>query len=265
VQTSENLARVGVIDDVVELAELRDWVAGILSVTNGHDGDDELAHHGHPSWVDPWTAIESTRGQRPGPLEVLDLLTDRTDLHGTGTGQTGQGVRVSLGRLRGRRVVMVVKNRRMVTPSDLRVAQRGLRLAERLRLPVVTLIDTPGGEMSAVAENSAMAGEIARTLLTLTSMTVPTVSCVMGQGCGGAALALIPARHRICMENGWVSPLPPEGASVIMHRSPDRAADLAQSQGVGAFDMLDAGVVDEVAAEGTDLVAAVADAVVRAL
>jgi acetyl-CoA carboxylase carboxyl transferase subunit beta len=265
VQTSENLAHVGVIDNVVRLPELRDWVAGILSVTNGHDGAEELLHHGHPAWVDPWAAIESTRSDRPGPLDVLDLLADRTDLHGTGTGESGEGVRVSLGRLRGRRLVVVAKTRQTVTPADLRIAQRGLRLADRLGLPVVTLIDTPGGELSAEAENTALAGEIARTLLTLTSLRVHSVSCVMGQGCGGAALSLVPARHKIAMQNGWVSPLPPEGASVIMHRTPARAADLARAQGVGAFAMLEAGLVDEVAAEGNDLVAAVADAVVRAL
>jgi acyl-CoA carboxylase subunit beta len=265
VQTSENLAHVGVIDDVVELCELRDWISGILSVTNGHDGPEELDHHGHPAWIDPWVAIEHTRGDRPGPEAVLNLLTDRTDLHGTGAGETGNGVRVSLGRLRGRRVMVVAKTRRTVAPADLRVAQRGLRLADRLGLPVVTLVDTPGGEMSAAAESAAMAGEIARTLLALTSLSVPSVSCVMGQGCGGAALALIGARHKICMEHGWVSPLPPEGASVIMHRTPDYAAELARTQGVGAFDMLAAGVIDEVAPEGKDLAAAVADAVVRHL
>ncbi len=78
-------------------------------------------------------------------------------------------------------------------------------------------------------------------------------------------MALIPARRRVCMERGWVSPLPPEGASVIMHRTPDRAADLARQQGVGAFDMLAAGVIDAVAPEGDDLPAAVADAVVKYL
>ena len=110
-----------------------------------------------------------------------------------------------------------------------------------------------------------MAGEIARTLQTMSGLSVPSVSCVMGQGCGGAALALVPANVVVCMENGWVSPLPPEGASVITHRTPDRAAEMARQQGVGAESLVDAEVVDEVAAEGSDLPAAVADAVVTAL
>lgn len=266
VQTAENLARVGVIDAVVPLADLRSWVTGILSVVAGDDFHDAVSPSSDPHLVDAWDAIQRTRSaDRPGPDQVLDLLTERTELTGTGTGETGSGIRLCLGRLRGRRLVVVAQTRHEVTPADLRVAQRGMRLAERLGLPVVTLVDTPGGELSAAAEESAMAGEIARTLQTLTNLRVPSVCCIVGQGCGGAALALIPARIVLCMQNGWVSPLPPEGASVIMHRTPDRAADMAREQGVSAMALLASGVVDRVIAERRDLAASVADAVCEAL
>jgi len=266
VQNAENLARTGVIDAVVPLAHLRDWAARILAVTNGADRPEPVPSAAEPQPVDSWEAITRTRQQdRPGPPAVLDLLTDRTDLRGTARGEAGSGVQVSMGRLRGRRVVVVAQTRQEVTPQDLRVAQRGLALADRWGLPVVTLVDTPGGELSAAAEESAMAGEIARTLEAMAGLRVPSVSCVMGQGCGGAALALVPAGFIICMENGWVSPLPPEGASVISHRTPDKAADMARAQGVGALALLDADVVDLVAGEGEDVAAAVADVVAGAL
>lgn len=265
VQTSDNLAQVGVIDEVVPLTGLRAWVTGILDVTNGRDEHLPIEPPASGSPVDAWEAIETTRANRPGPDTVLDLLTSRTELHGTGAGERGRGIRVCLGRLRGRRVLVIAQTRQEVTPGDLRFARRGLHLAQRLRLPVVTLIDTPGGELSAAAEEGAMAGEIARTLQDLTALTVPSVSCIMGQGCGGAALALIPAKVRLCLQNGWVSPLPPEGASVITHRTPDRAAEMAREQGVDAASLLAAGVIDRVVAEGPDLAATVADAVAAAL
>ena len=265
VQTSENLARVGVIDDVVALPDLYAWVRGILDVTNGRDEHLPVQPPGDGGVVDAWEAVERTRGPRPGPDTVLDLLTSRTELHGTGAGENGRGIRVCLGRLRGRRVVVIAQTRQGVTPGDLRFARRGLHLAQRWGVPVVTLIDTPGGELSVAAEEGAMAGEIARTLQDLTALTVPSVSCIMGQGCGGAALALIPAKTRLCLENGWVSPLPPEGASVISHRTPDRAAEMARQQGVGATSLLAAGVIDGVLAEGPDLAETVADAVAAAL
>ena len=266
VQTAENLADVGIIDDVVPLSGLRDWMAHTLDVTNGADVPTSAASAGDAVPVDAWEAIQSTRADdRLGPQAVLDQLTSVTELRGTQAGEAAGGIRVCLGRLQGRRVLVVATTRAEVTPTGLRVAQRGLRLADRLRLPVVTLVDTPGGQLSREAEEAAMAGEIARTLMLLTSLQTRSVSVIMGQGCGGAALALIPAGTRICMENGWVSPLPPEGASVIMHRSPDRAPDLARQQGVGAFDMLSAGVVDAVVAEGDDVAKAVVNAVVRYL
>jgi acetyl-CoA carboxylase carboxyl transferase subunit beta len=245
---------------------LRPWVIRILEAARGDDVLTDLAEPVEPREVDAWEAIIRTRADdRPGPLAVLELMTERTDLRGTTTGESDGGIRVALGRLRGRRVVVVAQTREAVTPAGLRVAQRGMRLAQRLELPLVTLVDTPGGELSAAAEESAMAGEIARTLQTMSGLSTPTVSCIVGQGCGGAALALIPADVVLCMENGWVSPLPPEGASVISHRTPERADEMARMQGVAAAAMREADVVDQVVGEGDDLAACVADAVVRAL
>ncbi len=150
-------------------------------------GRRRLSHHGHPAWVDPWTAIEHTRGDRPGPLAVLDLLADRTELHGTGAGESGRGVRVSLGRLRGQ-----AAGRGRQDPGD-RHPGRSAVAAARVAAgrPCGPAGGDPHrhtrGELSVEAENAAMAGEIARTLLALTALKVHSVSCIMGQGCGGAA------------------------------------------------------------------------------
>src|SRR4051794_33220861 len=78
-------------------------------------------------------------------------------------------------------------------------------------------IDTPGAELSPRAEESAMAGEIAPCIAELAAMTVQRISVILGQGCGGGALALLAARTVIATENAWLAPLPPEGASVIVH------------------------------------------------
>ena len=124
-----------------------------------------------------------------------------------------------------------------------------MRLAEELGLPLVTVIDTPGAELSPRAEEGAIAGEIARCIATLVTMTVPTVSVVLGQGCGGGALALLPARTVIATEHAWLSPLPPEGASVIVHGDVAHAAEMAAAQHVGAADLLAGGTVHHVVPE----------------
>jgi acyl-CoA carboxylase subunit beta len=133
--------------------------------------------------------------------------------------------------------------------ETLRTAQRGMRLAADLRLPLVTVIDTPGGELSPAAEQDGLAREIARCLLTLMTLPVPTISVLLGQGTGGAALALLPADRVLAAQHAWLSPLAPEGASVIVYRDAAHAPELAARQGIGSADLAAAGVVDHIVTE----------------
>lgn len=81
------------------------------------------------------------------------------------------------------------------------------------------------------------------------------MSLLLGQGTGGIALALAPADRVVCSEHAWLSPLPPEGASAIVHRDTAHAADLARAQGVRSADLMAAGIVDRIVPEPDDLVA----------
>ncbi len=81
---------------------------------------------------------------------------------------------------------------------------------------------------------------------------MPTVSVVLGQGCAGGALALLPAQRVLATSNAWLSPLPPEGASVIRHGDLDHAAEMAEAQGVDAASLLRAGIVHAVVPERVD-------------
>jgi acetyl-CoA carboxylase alpha subunit len=75
---------------------------------------------------------------------------------------------------------------------------------------------------------------------------------LMGQGGGGAALALLPADRVLSAEHGWLSPLPPEGASTILYRTTERAPEIAARQGVRSLDLLRAGIVDRIVPEHPD-------------
>jgi acetyl-CoA carboxylase carboxyl transferase subunit beta len=127
-----------------------------------------------------------------------------------------------------------------------------MRLAQELGIPLVSLIDTAGAALSKQAEEGGMAGEIARSLAELVAMPEPTVCVLLGQGTGGGAIALMPADRVICSQHSWLSPLPPEGASAILYRTPDRAAEIAQQQRVRSLDLLSAGIVDRIVAERPD-------------
>jgi acetyl-CoA carboxylase carboxyl transferase subunit beta len=261
VQTAENLAAKGVIDAVVDAEDLRRLLDLALAVTIDEAGPATLERR-EPLTPDSdgpvaWDAIERTRADgRAGVRDLLKYAAEGTlRLRGTDEGERDETVIVALTRLDGQPCVLVGQDRTRQTattpmgPGALREARRAMRLAEELRLPLVTVVDTPGAELSPQAEEGAIAGEIARCIATLVTMTVPTVSVILGQGCGGGALALMPARTVIATENAWLSPLPPEGASVIVHGDVEHAAEMATAQGVRALDLLAGGEVHAVVPE----------------
>jgi acetyl-CoA carboxylase carboxyl transferase subunit beta len=127
-----------------------------------------------------------------------------------------------------------------------------MRLAVELGLPLVTVIDTPGAALSKEAEEGGMAGEIARSLAELVTLDAPTLTLLLGEGTGGGALAMLPADRIVAAQHAWLSPLPPEGASAIVHRDTDHAAEMARAQGVASTDLLAAGIVDRIVAERPD-------------
>lgn len=262
VQVAENLAAKGIIDAVVlaeDLPALVDHALGVLvdpATPAGLERRTPIASgttSDHPVWDD----IEATRAE--GRVGVRDLLrygaAGTLRLRGTDEGERDDSVLIALTRLDGQPCVLVGQDRSRQSastamgPGALREALRAMNLAEELGLPLVTVIDTPGAELSAEAEEGAMAGEIARCIARLVTMTVPTVSVILGQGCGGGALALLPARTVLATERGWLSPLPPEGASVIVHGDTSHAAEMASQQKVGALDLLASGDVHAVIPE----------------
>jgi acetyl-CoA carboxylase carboxyl transferase subunit beta len=135
-------------------------------------------------------------------------------------------------------------------------------MAAELRAAVLTVIDTPGAELSVAAEEAGIAGKIAQCIAAMISLPVPTVAVLLGQGTGGGALALLPADRVLAAEHAWLAPLAPEGASTIVYRDTAHAAELARAQGITAADLAAAGTVDQVVAEGESLTAAVRAAVV---
>lgn len=263
VQVAEHLAAVGVIDGVVAAEDLPAMVDLALGVLVDPPGPGRLPRRPPRPPAEPPTersagdSIERTR--EPGRAGLRDLLahgaTGTVQLRGTDEGERDSTVMVALTRIDDHPCVVVGQDRARQTPGHamgpgaLREARRGMRLAEELRLPLVTFIDTPGAELSPDAEERSIAGEIARCIATLTTSTVRTVAVVLGQGCGGGALALLPADTVVATEHAWLSPLPPEGASVIVHGDTTHAAEMAQRQRVRAADLLADGVVQHVVPE----------------
>jgi acetyl-CoA carboxylase carboxyl transferase subunit beta len=184
--------------------------------------------------------------------------TDVLPLHGTGQGEYDPGLLMALARFGGAPCIVLGQDRRGQTldaplsPKGLRVARRGMALALELGLPLVSIVDTAGAALSKEAEEGGMAGEIARCLAELVTLEAPTLCVLLGQGTGGGALAVMPADRVICAQHSWLSPLPPEGASAILHRDTEHAPELATAQRVRSLDLLADGIVDRIVAEHPD-------------
>jgi acyl-CoA carboxylase subunit beta len=218
--------------------------------------------------VPAWESVtRSRRPERPGVRRLLRVAaTDVVALSGTGQGERDPGLLLALARFGGAPCVVLGQDRRAqagesspehiaagaLGPGALREARRGMRLAEELGLPLLSVIDTPGAALSQAAEERGLAGEIARSLADLVTLRAPTLCLLLGEGSGGGALALLPADRVVAAQHAWLSPLPPEGASAIMYRTTDRAADVAATQGIRSLDLLRDGIVDRIIAEHDD-------------
>jgi acetyl-CoA carboxylase carboxyl transferase subunit beta len=269
VQTAEHLRDHGVIDAVVPTTELGAVAARVLAVLapcpgpsapadpSGTVSDVDLdALLAEPAWD---VVVASRRPGRPGVADLLRLgATDVTRLSGTGEGEYEPSLVLALARFGGMPAVVLGHDRRRQSgehalgPAGLRTARRGMRLAVELGIPLVSIVDTGGAALSAEAEEGGLAGEIARSLADLVELEAPTLCVLLGQGAGGAALALVPADRVVAAAHAWLSPLPPEGSAVVVHRDAARAPELAASQQIRAVDLLRSGVVDRVVAERPD-------------
>jgi acetyl-CoA carboxylase carboxyl transferase beta subunit len=265
VQSAENLRAHGLVDAVIAPAGLASYLDRVLTaVTPGpRQAPAQPAAQAaaqspaqpadaseHPPAAPAWESVLRTREPgRPGAAELIRAAaTDIAPVRET-------GLILALARAGGQPCVFVGHDRNGPPPGAraLRLARRGMRLAEELRLPLVTVIDAAGAELSRQAEEQGVAVEIARCIATLVNLRTPVVSVLLGQGAGGAALALLPADRIIAAQHGWLAPLAPEGASAIVYHDTAHAPELAERQGIRSADLLANGIVDRVIPETGEL------------
>ena len=210
----------------------------------------------------PWQTVQLARHpDRPTARDYLArLLSAFVELHGDRTTGDDPAIVGGLGCFAGQNVVVVGQERGhgteaatrhfgRVGPAGYRKARRLMDLADRLGLPLLTLIDTPGAEMSVEAEAGGLAQSISDCLARLATLRVPVVALVIGEGGSGGALALGLADRVLMLENGIYSVIAPEGAAAILYRSREPAPEVAAALKLTARDCLDLGIVDAVVPE----------------
>jgi acetyl-CoA carboxylase carboxyl transferase subunit alpha len=211
----------------------------------------------------PWQKTEVARHpDRPHTSHyIARLVSDFSPLAGDRAFAEDAAIIAGVGRL-GSRSVAVLGNERghdtesrikhnfgMARPEGYRKARRIMQLAERFRLPVVTLIDTAGAYPGIGAEERGQAEAIARSTEQALLLTVPSVAVVIGEGGSGGALALAASNRVFMLEHAIYSVISPEGAASILWRDAARAQEAAAGMKITAQDLLKLGVVEAIIEE----------------
>ena len=137
----------------------------------------------------------------------------------------------------------------MARPEGYRKAQRLMDLADRFRLPVVTLVDTPGAYPGIDAEARGQAEAIARSIETCLRIRVPLIAVIIGEGGSGGAIALAAGNRVLMLEHSVYSVISPEGCASILWRSAEQAKEAAEALKLTADDLLKLGIIDEIVLE----------------
>jgi acetyl-CoA carboxylase carboxyl transferase subunit beta len=262
---AEDLYEAGQVDAVLHREAMRDYLLRVVRLLRPMPGADPERL---PPFVQArglergWTAVERARHpERPRALRFIEALaSDYVPLRGDRSGvddpalagglaRIGETNVVVLGQERGNLDLLSGAHDGRVSPAGYRKARRLMLLAQRLGLPLVTFVDTPGAHDGIADEWGGLAGSISDCLATMSSLTVPTVSVVIGEGGSGGALALTVADRILMLQNAMYAITSPEGAAAILFRDRGRAAEVAEALGVAAVDLHQLGVVDSVVPE----------------
>jgi acetyl-CoA carboxylase carboxyl transferase subunit alpha len=212
---------------------------------------------------DVWQAVELARHQdRPYTLDYVErVLDDFVELHGDRSLGDDAALVTGLGRFEGRTIALIGhqkgrdirerthRNFGMTYPEGYRKAMRTMEVADRHGFPVVTLVDTPGAYPGVAAEQHGQGGWIARSQLAMLRLRVPSVTCIIGEGGSGGAVAIAVADRVLMQENAIYSVISPEGCAAILWRDAGEAKKAAAAFKPDAAHCLELGVVDTVVPE----------------
>ena len=200
--------------------------------------------------------------QRPYALDYIErVFSGWTELHGDrhfgddpaivgGPALLDQRAVMVIGQQKGRNTrENLLRRFGMPNPEGYRKALRLMQLAERFRMPVVTLVDTPGAYPGLGAEERGQAEAIAVNLREMAKLAVPTITVVIGEGGSGGALGLAVSDVVLLFENSVYSVISPEGCAAILWRDSKRAAEAAEALKLTGPDLERLGVVDAILPE----------------
>jgi acetyl-CoA carboxylase carboxyl transferase subunit beta len=274
-QTVEFLYQRGFVDRVVPRRSLRATLGKLFQVASrppaprgpgrpfGSAGDPVVRDPGLLAETDPWQQVQRAREvDRPTTLDYINLAFDGfVELHGDRVSGECRAMVAGLAQLAGTPVAVIgqqkghtpaellERNFGMPSPAGYRKAARVMRIAAKLGLPVVTLVDTPGAYPGEQAEEQGQAFAVAENLRLMASLPVPVVSVVTGEGGSGGALGIAVANRVLIWERAVYSVISPEGCAAILWKDQAFGPRAAAALCLTSRDLLRLGVVDGVLPE----------------
>ncbi|MEV5544821.1 carboxyl transferase domain-containing protein [Streptomyces sp. NPDC052309] len=247
--TAEAQVAAGSADAVVPPAQLRGTLGRWLRLLTAPSSDpapvpEPLGATGLPATG--WDAVRRARSpERPRARAYLDAyFTHRVALSGDRAGGTDpDGMLCGFGEHEGRTVAYAAQTGTATRPAGYRTAARLIRLADRLGIPVLTLVDTPGAANDAEAERQGVGTAIAELFGVVASVRTPVTTLVIGEGGSGGALALAAPGRTWATPDSYFSVIAPELAAAILKRPPEETEETAAQLRLRPQDLADLGVV----------------------
>ena len=210
-----------------------------------------------------WQRVQLARHpERPYALDYINLIfADFMEIHGDRLFADDPAVVAGFAKIGKRKVAIIAqqkgrntkenlyRNFGMMKPEGYRKALRVMKLAEKFKIPIITLMDTPGAFPGIGAEERGQGEAIAKNLIEMSAMKVPIISVVIGEGASGGALGIGVCDKFLMMQNSWYSVISPEGCASILFRDASKAEEAAEALKVTPDDMVNIGVCDAIISE----------------
>ena len=210
-----------------------------------------------------WQIVQLARHpKRPYTLDYINyIITDFDELHGDRNFSDDKSIVAGIGLLDNIPVMIigqqkgrdtkekVFRNFGMPHPEGYRKALRLMQLAEKFNLPIITFIDTPGAYPGIEAENRGQSEAIAYNLKEMSTLKVPIICVVIGEGCSGGALGIGVGDRILMLQYSYYAIISPEGCAAILWKNSEKAAEAAHVMGITANRLLEIGLIDEIIPE----------------
>ncbi len=255
--TAEAHLQKGLIDGIVDRADLRTVLAIFLDLL-GQKYRLILRDRGRqqilePQKPDAWNYVQLARHEnRPTSSDYIrSVFRNFVEIHGDRISEDDETVICGFGELGGQTIMVVGQERlknsgtgRGIAPGGFRKAQRAFGLADKFGIPVVTLLDSIGPDVSLESEEHGLGSAIATTIEKLSVINTPTIAVLIGEGGSEAALAFGVTDRVLMMEKAIYSTISPEDAAELIYQDEGRADEVAELLKLTAYDCREHGIVD---------------------